>query len=102
MEIMGLKFTPVVVRHLLVPLGMFGPMAGTSWTNRGFNPPPAAHPPQHPPSPPPTLPTAHPNPSYLPTPLIPYSGKVWRIDSFRAYGQRKFDELIDQPTDYLL
>ena len=32
MEGMGLKFIPVVVRHLLGPLSMFGPMAGTSWT----------------------------------------------------------------------
>ena len=31
MEGMGLKFTPVVVIHLLGPC-MFGPMAGTSWT----------------------------------------------------------------------
>ena len=23
--------------------------------------------------------------------------KVWRIDSFRAFGERKFGELIDQP-----
>ena len=29
-------------------------------------------------------------------------GKVGRIDSFRAFGERKFDELIDQPIDYLL
>ena len=29
-------------------------------------------------------------------------GKVWRIDSFRAFGERKFGELIDQPIDYLL
>ena len=27
-------------------------------------------------------------------------GKVWRIDSFRAFGERKFGELIDQPRDY--
>ena len=33
MEDMGLKFTPVIVRHLLGPLSMFGPMAGTSWTH---------------------------------------------------------------------
>ena len=33
MEGMGLKFAPVIVRHLLVPLSMFGPMAGTSWTH---------------------------------------------------------------------
>ena len=37
MEGMGLKFTPVVVRHLLGPLSMFGPMfgamAGTSCTH---------------------------------------------------------------------
>ena len=26
-------------------------------------------------------------------------GKVWRIDSFRAFGERKFGELIDQPID---
>ena len=31
MEGMGLKLTPVVVRCLLSPLSMFGPMAGTSW-----------------------------------------------------------------------
>ena len=29
-------------------------------------------------------------------------GKVWRIDSVRAFGERKFGELIDQPIDYLL
>ena len=23
--------------------------------------------------------------------------KVWRIDSFQAFGERKFGELIDQP-----
>ena len=33
MEGIGLKFAPVIVRHLLVPLSMFGPMAGTSWTH---------------------------------------------------------------------
>ena len=33
---------------------------------------------------------------------VPYSGKVWRIDSFRAYGERKFGELIDQPIGYQL
>ena len=27
-------------------------------------------------------------------------GKRWRIDSFRAFGKRKFGELIDQPIDY--
>ena len=26
-------------------------------------------------------------------------GKVWRIDSFLAFGERKFSELIDQPID---
>ena len=36
---------------------------------------------------------------------IPYSGKVWRgkvwrIDSFQAFGKRKFGELIDQPIGY--
>ena len=27
-------------------------------------------------------------------------GKIWRIDSFRAFGERKFGKLIDQPIDY--
>ena len=27
-------------------------------------------------------------------------GKVWRIDSFRAFGKRKFGKLTDQPIDY--
>ena len=31
---------------------------------------------------------------------LAYSGKVWQIDSFRAFGERKFDELIDQPMGY--
>ena len=31
---------------------------------------------------------------------IPYGGKVWRIDSFQAFGKGKFGELIDQPIDY--
>ena len=31
---------------------------------------------------------------------IPYSGKAWPIDSFQAFGERKFGELIDQPIDY--
>ena len=31
---------------------------------------------------------------------LPYSRKVWRIDSFQAFGERKFGELIDQPIDY--
>ena len=31
---------------------------------------------------------------------IPYSGEVWRIDSFQAFGERKFGELIDQPIGY--
>ena len=30
-------------------------------------------------------------------PFILYSGKVWQIDSFQVFGERKFDELIDQP-----
>ena len=33
MEGMGLKFTPMVVKHLLGPLSMFGPGAGISWTH---------------------------------------------------------------------
>ena len=33
MEGMGLKLTPVVVKCLLGRLGMFGPMAVTSWTH---------------------------------------------------------------------
>ena len=32
MEGMGLKFTPVIARHLLGRLSMFEPMAGTYWT----------------------------------------------------------------------
>ena len=28
--------------------------------------------------------------------------KVWRIDSFRAFGERTFGELIDQPIGYLI
>ena len=32
MEGMGLKFIPVVVRRLLGPLSVFGPMADTSWS----------------------------------------------------------------------
>ena len=49
MEGMGLKFTPVIVRHHLSPPSMFGPMANTEFIaspnspNGGFNPPPAAH-----------------------------------------------------------
>ena len=51
MEGMGIKFTPVVVRCLLGPLSMFGPMAlfgfiaSPNSPNRGFNLPPVAHPP---------------------------------------------------------
>ena len=29
-------------------------------------------------------------------------GKVWHIDSVRAFGERKFGELIDQPIDCLV
>ena len=32
--------------------------------------------------------------------LLPYGGKHWRIDSFQAFGEGKFGELIDQPIDY--
>ena len=28
--------------------------------------------------------------------------KGWRIDSFQAFGERKFGELIDQPLGYQL
>ena len=36
-----------------------------------------------------------------PSAKIPYGGgKIWKIDSFRAFGERKFGELIDQPIDY--
>ena len=27
-------------------------------------------------------------------------GKAWRIDSYQAFAERKFGELIDQPIDY--
>ena len=33
MEGMDLKFTPVIVRRFLGYLGIFRPMAGTSWTH---------------------------------------------------------------------
>ena len=33
MKDMDLKLTPVVVRRLLGPLSMLGPVAGTSWTH---------------------------------------------------------------------
>ena len=33
MEDMRMKFTPVLLRHLLGHLGIFGPMAGASWTH---------------------------------------------------------------------
>ena len=42
----GVIFTPVLVRCLLGPLGLSGPMTNTSWTH-SYNPPPAAH--LHPP-----------------------------------------------------
>ena len=59
MEGMGLNLTPVVVRSLLGPLGMFGPIALTLFRlipspnspNRVYKPPLAAHPPP-PPTPP--------------------------------------------------
>ena len=28
---------------------------------------------------------------------FPYSRKVWRIDSFREFGKKKFGVLIDEP-----
>ena len=65
MEGMGLKLTPVVMRCLSGPLSMFGLwvallrlIARPNSPNKGFNPPPAAHPsPPHipPPSTPLTL-----------------------------------------------
>ena len=36
----------------------------------------------------------------VPEKIIPYSGKVWPIDLFRAFGERKLGKLIDQPMDY--
>ena len=62
---MGLKFNPMMGRRHLRHLSVFGLMVGTSGptaspnsSNRGFNPPPASHPP-----PPPA-----PLPSHTPTP----------------------------------
>ena len=63
MEDMGQKFSPVIASHILSPLSMFGPMAGTSWThsyslnstNRGFSPLPAT-----------PFPTTHPTPYNMP------------------------------------
>ena len=31
--------------------------------------------------------------------VLSYSMKVWRIDSFQVFGERKFGEFIDQPKD---
>ena len=33
MEGMGIKFTPLIVRHLLGPLSIFGPIVETTWTH---------------------------------------------------------------------
>ena len=33
MKGVGLKLTPLAMRHFLGSLGMFGPLAGTSWTH---------------------------------------------------------------------
>ena len=49
---MGLIFTPVLVRCLVGPLGLAGPMTSTSWTHIAtpnspvgrYNPPLACHP----------------------------------------------------------
>ena len=55
MEGVGLKFTPVVVRGLLDPLCMLGPITGIlgliASPNSGFHLPPAVHHPPHPLSP---------------------------------------------------
>ena len=63
MEGMGLKFSPVIVRHLLGHLSVFGPMARTpglianpNSPNGGFNPPLTAYPPPPPTPPPPAYP----------------------------------------------
>ena len=37
MEGIGQKFTPVIGRHLLCHLSMFGSKAGTSWTQESPN-----------------------------------------------------------------
>ena len=62
MESMGLKLTPVLVKHLSSPLGLSRHIAGTSWTrscsNERHNLHLAAHPPL-----PPTLPCL---PLYVP------------------------------------
>ena len=34
---MGLKLTPVIAKHLLGHLSMFGPMSGTSWIHSQLN-----------------------------------------------------------------
>ena len=34
MDSMGMIFTPVLVRYLLGPLGLPGPITGISWTHR--------------------------------------------------------------------
>ena len=83
MENMCHIFTPVVMRHLLGPISMFGPMAGTSWTHsyskqsyvtKGqFNLPSAAHP-LLPPTPPPR-PLLPPTPLYVPHMILQWSWK---------------------------
>ena len=72
---MDLIFTPVLVRRLIGPPGLSGPVTGTSWTHSyskrsnwvvwpasGFPPVPAAllpaRPPPRPPAPPPPPPPA--------------------------------------------
>ena len=45
MKGMDLKLTPVVMRRLLHPLSMFGPIASPKSPNEGYNLSPAAHPP---------------------------------------------------------
>ena len=39
---------------------------------------------------------------WLTSPKIPCSGKVWRIDSFRAFGERKFGKFNKSITRLLI
>ena len=66
----GLIFTPVLVRHLLVPLGLFGPTTNTSWTHTYFK-------------------QSH---WKVPCMVKFWWGKFWQIVQVKAFGKEKFGE----------
>ena len=78
MEGMGLKLTPVIARCLLGHLNMFGLWlallaftASPNSPNRGFNLPPAIHPPLH------LSPTHLPTPYNVPSVILQWFCKKW-------------------------